>query len=38
MAYNKQEGYDQETTDQLVQHYHGILSLLGEDPESARGW
>ncbi len=32
MAYRKQEQYDAEVTRQLAQHYHDVLSQLGEDP------
>ena len=29
--YTKEEIYDPETTDKLMEHYHAILDLLGED-------
>ncbi len=31
MAYHKKESFDTETTEQLMQHYHSIIGLLGED-------
>ncbi len=33
MAYHKTEGYDNETTEGIAQHYSGIIKLLGEDAE-----
>ena len=33
MAYKKEEHYTPETTDQLMEHYRSIISLLGEDPK-----
>lgn len=33
MAYHKKEGFDKEATDELMVHYHKIISLLGEDPK-----
>jgi len=33
MAYQKQESYDQQTTDGLMTHYKSIIQLLGEDAE-----
>ena len=32
MAYHKQEGYDKETTEVLIENYRSILGHLGEDP------
>lgn len=33
MAYHKKEGFDKETTEGLIENYHSIISLLGEDPK-----
>lgn len=33
MAYNKQEFYDEGSTDQLKGHYRGIIESIGEDAE-----
>jgi len=33
MAYQKQESYDQQTTEGLMTHYKSIIQLLGEDAE-----
>ncbi len=33
MAFRKIEQFDQETTEELAQHYERILELLGEDPK-----
>lgn len=33
MAYHKKEGFDQETTVELMHHYKHIISLLGEDSQ-----
>jgi GTP cyclohydrolase I len=33
MAYHKKEGFDQDTTDELMHHYKHIISLLGEDAQ-----
>jgi GTP cyclohydrolase IA len=33
MAYQKTESYDQQATDALMDHYKGIIGLLGEDVE-----
>lgn len=33
MAYHKHEEYDKESTEELMKHYHDIISLLGEDPQ-----
>jgi GTP cyclohydrolase I len=33
MAYHKKEGFDKETTEQLITNYHNIIGLLGEDPQ-----
>lgn len=33
MAYHKKEGFDKETTEGLIENYHSIISLLGEDPQ-----
>lgn len=32
MSYNKIEEFDQQTTQQLANHYKSVLELLGEDP------
>jgi GTP cyclohydrolase I len=31
MAYHKKEGFDKETTEGLMENYHEIIGLLGED-------
>lgn len=31
MAYTKTELYDEQTTEELIQHYRGIITLLGEN-------
>ena len=33
MAYYKNEGFDKETTEQLVDSYKNIIGLIGEDPQ-----
>lgn len=33
MAYNKTEKYDEQVSEELVKHYKGVLTLLGEDAE-----
>ncbi len=33
MAYNKTENYDEQATQELMRHYKGVLSLVGEDAE-----
>lgn len=33
MAYHKKEGFDKETTEELMVSYQKIISLLGEDPK-----
>ena len=33
MAYHKKESYDEEITNRLKEHYHGILEGVGEDPD-----
>ncbi len=33
MAYHKKESYDEEVTNKLKDHYHGILESVGEDPQ-----
>src|SRR4051795_13079783 len=33
MAYYKKEGFDEETTNQLLGHYQSIINILGEDGE-----
>lgn len=33
MAYHKQESYDKETSEQLIDNYRSIIELLGEDPQ-----
>lgn len=33
MAYNKQEGFDREITEELIKNYQSIIGLLEEDPQ-----
>ena len=33
MAYHKKEGFDKETTEELMISYQNIIALLGEDPK-----
>lgn len=33
MSYNKIEEFDEQTTQQLANHYKSVLELLGEDPD-----
>ncbi|MGN6166288.1 MAG: GTP cyclohydrolase I FolE [Flavisolibacter sp.] len=33
MAFHKKESFDQDTTEGLMNHYQGIIHLLGEDPQ-----
>jgi len=33
MAYKKTEAFDKETTSKLIENYHDILKLIGENPE-----
>ncbi|HEX6335111.1 MAG TPA: GTP cyclohydrolase I FolE [Flavisolibacter sp.] len=33
MAYHKKEGFDKETTEELIASYKNIIQLLGENPE-----
>jgi GTP cyclohydrolase IA len=33
LAYHKKESYDENVTNSLKEHYHGILADIGEDPE-----
>jgi GTP cyclohydrolase IA len=33
MGYHKKEDFDQETTEKLIGHYHGVIEMIGEDVE-----
>jgi len=33
MAYHKKEGFDEQTTNQLLVHYQSVISILGENTE-----
>jgi len=33
MAYYKKEDFDNETTERLKDHYHGVIEMIGEDVE-----
>lgn len=33
MAYHKKEGFDRQTTEQLINCYRSVLELIGEDPQ-----